>query len=44
MKSLRQVLGEAQQNKVGIGHVNVSDLAALEAVFEAKNRGRPRMI
>ncbi len=26
MKSLRQVLGEAQQNKVAVGHFNVSDL------------------
>jgi fructose-bisphosphate aldolase, class II len=35
MKTLREVLGEAQQNKVAIGHFNVSDLAGLKAVFES---------
>ena len=35
MKSLREVLGEAQKNKVATGHFNVSDLATLKAVFES---------
>jgi fructose-bisphosphate aldolase, class II len=35
MKSLHEVLGEAQQNRVAIGHFNVSDLAGLKAVFES---------
>ncbi len=35
MKTLRELLGEAQQNKVAIGHFNVSDLAGLKAVFES---------
>lgn len=35
MKTLREVLGEAQRNKVAIGHFNVSDLAGLKAVFES---------
>lgn len=35
MKTLRQVLSEAKQNKVAIGHFNVSDLAGLKAVYEA---------
>jgi fructose-bisphosphate aldolase, class II len=35
MKTLRQVLSEAQQNKVAMGHFNVSDLAGLKAVFES---------
>jgi len=35
VKNLREVLGGAQQNKVAIGHYNVSDLAGLKAVFES---------
>ncbi len=35
MKSLREVLGEAKQNKVAIGHFNISDLTGLKAVFES---------
>src|SRR5262250_826813 len=35
MKTLREMLGEAQQNKVAIGHFNISDLAGLKAVFES---------
>jgi fructose-bisphosphate aldolase, class II len=35
MKTLRQMLSEAQQNRVAIGHFNVSDLAGLKAVFES---------
>src|SRR5262249_50975298 len=34
MKNLREVLSEARQNKVAIGHFNVSDLSGLKAVFE----------
>jgi fructose-bisphosphate aldolase, class II len=35
MEGLRDVLREAQQTRVAIGHFNVSDLAGLKAVFEA---------
>ena len=35
MKTLRQVIKEAEENKVAIGHFNISDLAALKAIFEA---------
>jgi fructose-bisphosphate aldolase, class II len=35
VKRLREVLDEARQNKVAIGHFNVSDLAGLKAVFES---------
>jgi fructose-bisphosphate aldolase class II len=35
MKNLREVLGEALQNKVAIGHFNISDLTGLKAVFES---------
>lgn len=35
MKKLREVLGEARQNKFAIGHFNISDLTGLKAVFEA---------
>ncbi len=35
MKTLRAVLREAQQNRVAVGHFNVSDLAGLKAVFES---------
>jgi fructose-bisphosphate aldolase, class II len=35
MKTLREVLGEAQQSEVAIGHFNISDLAGLKAVFES---------
>jgi fructose-bisphosphate aldolase, class II len=35
MKGLHDVLQEAQQNRVAIGHFNVSDLAGLKAVFES---------
>lgn len=35
MRTLQDVLREAQRNKVAVGHFNVSDLAALKAVFEA---------
>ncbi len=35
MRTLREVLGEAQQNKVAVGHFNISDLAGLKAVSES---------
>ena len=35
MNGLLDVLREAQQNRVAIGHFNVSDLAGLKAVFES---------
>lgn len=35
MKTLRQVLQEAETNGVAIGHFNISDLVTLKAVFEA---------
>jgi fructose-bisphosphate aldolase class II len=35
MKTLREVLGEARQNEVAVGHFNISDLAGLKAVFES---------
>ena len=35
MKTLREVLQEAREKKVAVGHFNVSDLTALRAIFEA---------
>jgi fructose-bisphosphate aldolase class II len=35
MKALQQVLAEADQQKVGVGHFNISDLVALKAVHSA---------
>ena len=35
MKSLREVLRDAEAQGVAIGHFNVSDLTAVKAVFEA---------
>lgn len=35
MKTLRQVLEDARQSKVAIGHFNISDLSGLKAVFES---------
>jgi len=35
MKTLREVLEEAERRKVGVGHFNVSDLTTLKAVFDA---------
>lgn len=34
MKNLREYLEEAKQNKTAIGHFNISDIAALRAIFE----------
>ncbi len=45
MKTLKQCLAEAQKNKVAIGHFNISDLAALKAIFgAAKSLGVPVVI
>ena len=35
MKPLQQVLAEADQQKVAVGHFNISDLVALKAVYAA---------
>ena len=35
MKPLQQVLSEADQQKVAVGHFNISDLVALKAVYLA---------
>jgi len=35
MKRLLEIIKEAENNKVAIGHFNVSDLTALKAIFEA---------
>ena len=35
MKSLQEVLAEADQQKVAVGHFNISDLVALKAVYLA---------
>jgi fructose-bisphosphate aldolase class II len=35
MHSLRELLKKSQENRVAIGHFNVSDLVLLKAVFEA---------
>jgi len=44
MKTLREVLGEAQKNKVAVGHFNVSDLAGVKAVFESAHELRVPVI
>jgi len=45
MKRLREVLEEARQKKVAIGHFNVSDLTGLKAVFEsARELGVPVIV
>ena len=35
MKTLREVMGEARQNDVAVGHFNIADLVGLKAVFES---------
>ena len=35
MKPLQQILAEADQQKVAVGHFNISDLVALKAVYSA---------
>jgi fructose-bisphosphate aldolase, class II len=44
MKILHEVLREAQQNKVAVGHFNVSDLAGVKAVFESARELRVPVI
>ncbi len=34
MKNLREIIQEAEKNKISVGHFNVSDLVGLKAVFE----------
>jgi fructose-bisphosphate aldolase, class II len=38
MKSLLEYLHEADEKKVAIGHFNISDLAALKAIFESAKK------
>ncbi len=35
MKSLRDILADAEANHVAVGHFNISELATLKAIFEA---------
>ena len=35
MKTLREVLADANERHVAVGHFNVSDLGALKAIFAA---------
>ncbi len=35
MKNLKEIIKEAEQNKVAIGHFNISECAALKAIFSA---------
>jgi len=35
MKNLKEIIKEAEQKKVAIGHFNISELAALKAIFAA---------
>ncbi len=35
MKTLREVLGEADKKQAALGHFNISDLAGLKGIFEA---------
>lgn len=35
MKKLKDILQEAETNRVAVGHFNISDIAALKAIFEA---------
>jgi fructose-bisphosphate aldolase, class II len=45
MKTLHQVLTEAEQSGVAVGHFNISDLAGLKAVFEsARELGVPVVV
>jgi fructose-bisphosphate aldolase, class II len=45
MKSLKEILQEASNKKVAIGHFNISDLVALKAIFEsARELNAPVMI
>lgn len=35
MKNLKEVIQEAENNKIAVGHFNISDITGLKAVFEA---------
>lgn len=35
MKTLREIISEADKNKTAIGHFNISDITALKAIFNA---------
>jgi len=35
MQSLREIISDAEQKKVAIGHFNISDITALHAIFES---------
>ena len=38
MKNILQIIQEAEQNKVAIGHFNISEIAALKGIFEAAQK------
>src|SRR3989344_8784744 len=45
MNNLKNILKEAEQKKVAIGHFNVAEISVLKAIFEsAKNLGVPVII
>ena len=45
MKTLKEIISEAEARGVAVGHFNISDLAALEAIFEtARELGVPVII
>lgn len=45
MKNLKEIIQEAEKNKLAIGHFNISDPAGLKAVFEAaKNLQLPIIV
>jgi len=44
-KTLRELISEADKNKVAIGHFNISELTALKGIFQAaKNLNQPVII
>lgn len=45
MKTLKEIILEADKNKTAVGHFNISDIAALKAIFKAaKDLGLPVII
>jgi fructose-bisphosphate aldolase class II len=42
MKSLKECIKEAEAGRVALGHFNISDLAALKAIFEAARELSPQ--
>ena len=44
MQTLREVLQQAQQRGVAVGHFNISDLVLLKAVFESAQELRVPVI